>query len=176
MTLFVQSGRAGALVPEIRRILRDVDPRLAPTEIGVMPDLMRAHNALLDGITRALGTAGLMAIGMAAAGLFGIVSYGAAQRTHEFGVRLALGARSADIGRSLARESLIVVVVGAVAGLVLAAPATWLASQGLASARAADPSLVVLALAVLLLVSLAATVRPLRRVARIDPVAALRSD
>jgi hypothetical protein len=176
LSLFIRSPRAGELAPSIGALLRDVDSRLGPTELGTMPELVRRHYRLLYGLSDWLSLASIVAFGMAALGLFGIVAYGAALRTHEFGVRLALGARASDIGRTLVRESLVVVTAGAVIGLALAAPVTWLMGQGLTSARIADPVLVVIALAALATVSLAATVRPLQHVSRISVVGSLRAE
>jgi predicted permease len=176
LTVFVRSPRAAELAPAVRALLRDVDPRLGPAELGTMPELVRRHYRLLLGLSDWLTLASVAAFAMAALGLFGIVAYGATLRTHEFGVRLALGARASDIGRTLVRESAAVVTAGAVIGLALAAPITWLMSQGLTSARMTDPLLIALALAALAAVSLGATVRPLQHVSRISVVGSLRAE
>jgi predicted lysophospholipase L1 biosynthesis ABC-type transport system permease subunit len=176
VTLFIRSSRAGELAQPIRAVLRDLDPRLAPTEIGTLADLLPTHHRVLYGVSNSLAAASLMALGLAAVGLFGVIAYGAAQRTHEFGVRLAFGARPRDIARVLLRESVVVVVVGAIVGVVLASPAVWFLSQGLTTVRVADPLLVMGMFVILLGVSLAAAVRPMRYAVRVDPVTALRAE
>jgi putative ABC transport system permease protein len=176
VTLFIRSRQAGELAPAIRRMLRNIDPRLAPAEIGTMAELMPLHHRVLHGLATALSAASLIAFGLAAVGLFGVIAYGAAQRRHEFGVRLALGARPSDIARVLLAESVIVVLAGAVVGIALASPTVWILSQGLTTVRLADPVLAGVTLATLLAVSVSAAARPIYRTTRIDPVTALRSE
>jgi predicted permease len=176
LTLFVRTDRVAEMAPLIRKLLRDVDPRLGPSEIGTMPELMRGHYRVLYGVAAWLSVASAVALAMAAMGLFGIIAYGAALRTREFGVRLALGAQPAALGWSLVRESSVVVIMGAMAGIGLAAPVTWLLSQGLASTRLADPVVGLLSLALLVLVTLMATMRPIARVCRLDPASVLRAE
>lgn len=93
----------------------------------------------------------------------------------QFGIRLALGGRPADLRRALVAESLAVVGIGATAGLLIAGgPMLWLMSQGLKTISLADPWLWVTVISLLLLVSLGALARPLRYVSRLNPVTALR--
>ena len=176
LTIYVRTSRADELVPVIQGFLRDVDPRLAAQEMGTVAALTGEHYEVLYGVTSGLTIASAVALGLAAIGLFGVLSYGAAERTHEFGVRLALGARPSDLARIVFRESATVVMAGATIGAVLAAPVSWLVSQGLTTGRLVDPVLVAVAVSVLGIISLAAATGPIRRVSRITPVGALRAD
>jgi putative ABC transport system permease protein len=173
--MFARTDRAGDVAPIIRSILREVDPRLAPAEIGTVADIARTYYRGPLAIANGLSVAGAIAIALAAIGLFGILSYGAAQRTHEFGIRLALGGRPSDLRRALISESFAVVAIGAAAGLVIAGgPMLWLMSQGLNTISLADPRVWATVISLLLLVSVGAVARPLRFVSRLSPMTALR--
>jgi predicted permease len=173
--MFIRTHQPDATAPLIRRALREIDPRLAPTEIGTVADLARVYYRDLLAVTNALLVAGTIAISLAAIGLFGVLSYGAAERTREFGIRLALGGRPADIRRAIVGESLLVVGLGASAGILMAGgPIVWLMSQGLRTLSLSDPWLWLTVTAVLLLVTLGALARPLRSVSRLNPLIALR--
>lgn len=108
--------------------------------------------------------------------MYGLLHYAVAQRTHEIGVRIALGAASRDIRNLVLREGLTLALTGAVAGL---AGAYWLAraiGSLLYGVSAADPASFLGAVAALVLVALIAVAIPARRAARVDPVAALRNE
>jgi hypothetical protein len=174
-TMFLRTPRATETAPLLRAAMREVDPRLAPTEIGTVADLARVYYRGPLAVANGLAVSSAIAICLATIGLFGILSYGAAERTREFGIRLALGGRPADLRRSLVGESFLVVGIGAAAGLLIAgAPLLWLTSQGLKTISLAAPWLWLTVVALLLLVTFAALVRPLWTVSRLNPVTALR--
>jgi putative ABC transport system permease protein len=126
--------------------------------------------------TLLLGAFALVALLLAAVGIFGVVSYAVGQRTRELGIRMAIGARGADVVRLVLRGELAPVAVG----LALGAVGAWAGTRVLASllygVSAQDPLAFAGALGVLAGAALLASWLPARRATRIDPVLALRSE
>jgi predicted permease len=123
-----------------------------------------------------LGQFSLAALVLAALGIFGLMTYAVAQRTHEVGIRIALGAGDRDVVRELLRESLVVIAGGTVLGLLGAFAATRLLRSLLFEVRPTDPATYAGAIAILAAVALLAAYIPARRAAGIDPVEALRAE
>ena len=121
----------------------------------------------------AMGTLGLV---LAVVGLYGVVSYGAAQRTREIGIRLALGADPADVRRLVLREGTGMVSAGLVAGLVLSALVTLTLTRFLVIVNLADPVPVFLVTVALAVVTFVACDLPARRAMRVPPMSALRHE
>jgi putative ABC transport system permease protein len=122
----------------------------------------------------ALGLFALVALVMAAVGVYGVMAYSAAQRTREIGVRMALGATPRQVLQAIARDGLVVVVAGLVAGLVMA---MWLARSltGLLhEVTPADPVSLVFVAFLLSAIGLVAVLIPARRATRVSALAALR--
>jgi putative ABC transport system permease protein len=119
---------------------------------------------------------GALAVLVAAVGIYSTVSYSVSQRTHEFGVRVALGARLVDIVRSVLGEGLRTVVVGAVIGVALTLAAGRLVASLLYGIEPTDPIVIALVVLALIGVTTAATLLPARRAARVDPLTALRTE
>jgi putative ABC transport system permease protein len=119
---------------------------------------------------------GLMAIVLAAVGVYGVLSYEVRQRRGELAVRSAVGASPADIFRSVVRRSLIVGAAGAVTGLVVATSVTHTLRSLLFEVQPVDPAVFLTGAAVLLGVVLIAAYFPARRAAATDPAAALRTE
>ena len=117
-----------------------------------------------------------MAMLLASLGLYGVIAYGVSQRTHELGVRMALGARALDVVMLLLAESAQVVAAGVGAGLVLAAAFARLLSRLLYGVGSTDGLVFLSAAVVLVLVAFAAATVPARRAGRVDPVLALRGE
>jgi len=117
---------------------------------------------------------GAVALALAMVGLYGVRAYTVSRRTREIGIRMALGASTADTLRMILREGLLVTLVGAGAGLALALGLGRVLSSFLYKVNGADP--IVLAAAALLLtaISLLACYVPARKAARVDPMVALR--
>jgi predicted permease len=120
------------------------------------------------------GLFGLLALLLACVGLYGLVSYGVASRTHEIGIRLALGAQPRDVRLMILRESLLLVAVGVAVGLPAALAATRLVSAFLYGLSPADPVSISLAVLSLIIAALAAGYVPALRATKISPLAALR--
>ena len=121
----------------------------------------------------ALGAIGLL---LAWVGIYGVISYFVAQRTPEFGVRMALGATTRDIVRLTVRQSLTPVVLGLLAGILAAAAASRVLGSALHGVGPRDPGTFAAVVAVLAAAAALASYLPARRAARVDPMTALRNE
>lgn len=120
------------------------------------------------------GFFGLLALALACVGLYGIVSFGVASRTHEIGIRMALGAQRRDVLLMILRESLLLVLIGVAVGLPFALTAPRLVSALLFGLTPADPVSISLAVLSLLTAAVTAGYIPARRATKVDPMIALR--
>jgi len=122
-----------------------------------------------------LGSFGVVALLLAAVGLYGVVAFAVAQRTREIGIRVALGAQSSEVLRLMLRQGMTLAGIGLLVGLPLAIGAGKLVSGFLLGSGAADPLVFIVAAVTLGLVTLVASYVPARRASRVDPIVALRS-
>jgi predicted permease len=167
-----------ALPPEsvaagMRGILRDVD-KSRPIAIASMDSLIAATTAESRFQTRLLTTFALIALALTIVGTYGVLAYSVAQRTQEIGVRMALGARSADVLQMLLKKALVLISAGIVLGGAGAFTLTRVLTGFLFEVKPSDlPTLAAVAL-ILALATLAACYVPARRAMRVDPIVALR--
>jgi len=170
------SGDPRALAAAVSQAVQDVDPQVTVAPARPLADLV----GLSTLPSRVAGTAllafGAVGLGLAALGLSGVVAQSVAQRTREFGVRVAIGARRGQIVRLALDEGLRLVAVGLVLGLGLGLALARVASSLLFGLSTADPVTFVGAPALLLCVAAGAAWIPARRAARVDPVACLRNE
>lgn len=152
-----------SLAPELAANTRDLERELAS---------LTAERRLLTGL---LGTFAILALSLAATGIFGLFSYAVAQRTQEFGVRSALGADRGRIARLVLGDALRLVVAGGIAGSIAAFWLTRLLRSQLADVTNTDPLTYAAALLVIASAALIAAAVPGLRAARVDPKTALRS-
>jgi ABC-type antimicrobial peptide transport system permease subunit len=118
----------------------------------------------------------VLALVLASTGLFGVVSYAVAQRTAEFGTRMALGARAVDVVRLVARESAVMLAIGLAIGLAGGIGVASTMSSVLFGLSPADPLTLGAVVALLSIVTITATAIPAWKASRIDPVIALRAE
>jgi putative ABC transport system permease protein len=162
------------LVGAVRGVLRQVSPDAPVFAIRTMNDVISTSvaqdrfNMILMSIFAAV------ALALAAIGLYGVVSYSLAQRTHEIGLRMALGARQRDVLGLVVRQGMAIASIGLPIGIVLALLSSRLISSWLYGVSPTDPPTFTVVSVLLMVVSLAACYIPARRAAKVDPMVALR--
>jgi putative ABC transport system permease protein len=177
LTFVVRTARtASDLAPSLRAIAHEISPVVALRDIRSMEDAAAASIADPRFETRMLAIFAALALLLAAVGTYGVLAYDVAARTHELGVRVALGAVSGDVVRVVVGRTLALVVPGLLIGLIGALAVTRVLKKSLFEVTPTDPATLVAVSGVLLLVALIACVTPTRRAVRIDPMAALRSE
>jgi ABC-type antimicrobial peptide transport system permease subunit len=174
-TIVVRSiGDSRALLDEIQREVTMVDPLMAATDGQTIEQYMALPLFPARTVGWLLGVSGLLAVVMTAIGLFGVIAYMASQRTHEIGVRMALGARQSDVMKLVMRQGLRVTIVGLSIGIVAAFAASRLLSPVLYGIDANDPVTMAAVAISLTVIALTACYLPARKAMNIDPSVALR--
>jgi predicted permease len=170
------SGDASIAVASVRTALQSAEPGLVLDNVGTMA-LQIDRNILRERLVTYLAAAfGALALLLGCIGLYGVLSYSVARRTQEFGVRLALGARPFDLTRDVLGDASRVVVAGAAIGLLAALWVSGLLDALLFEVSAFDPIVAIASAALLTAAALAASYLPARRAARVNPIAALKTD
>ena len=169
-------GDPTRLEQAIRGVIRTVDPMQPVQSIMSMQSVIATSLAEPLFQTRLLVLFAVLAVLLAAVGLYGVLAYAVTERTQEIGVRVALGATPDSVAWLVVRRTLTVVVPGIVAGLLISLSVTRLMSKLLYDVSATDPWIFSLVVVVLGVVAIVASVMPARRASRIDPMAALRMD
>ncbi|HKO96748.1 MAG TPA: ABC transporter permease [Pyrinomonadaceae bacterium] len=163
-----------SLVPEIRRIVAGVDQSTPVSEAKTM------DNIVSEAVTQPrfnlflLGLFGCIALLLSAAGIYGVTAYAVTQRTHEFGIRMALGAQVGDVLTMILGQGMRLIGVGVVIGLVASFALMRLLKSLLFGVGANDPLTFVAITLLLILVALLACYIPARRATKVDPLTALR--
>jgi predicted permease len=169
------TGEPSALVQLVRRAIVETDRSVAIDDLEPVTDLIRTSIRDERLVARLATGLGALALLLAAIGLFGVTSYSIARRTSEIGVRIALGARRADIARLVMRDGLRPVAAGVMIGVPLAMGAVRILEHHL-NDISSDPGSLALAVAVLFTTAVAAVFLPARRAMGIDPIGALREE
>jgi predicted permease len=165
-----------SLMASVRAEVARLDPRLAVADLRLLTEDLRDAVAPQRFQLTVVGAFALLGLLLAAVGIYGILSHFVGQQTREIGVRMALGARAADVLRGVAGEGLRLAALGALLGLALSLAAARLLRGLLFGVGAYDPPAFVAAPLVLGLVALVACGIPAWRAVRVDPVVALRQD
>jgi predicted permease len=168
------SGDDRLLLDEIRREVPIVDPLMAATDVQTIEQHMALPLFPARTVGWLLGTSGMLAVVMTAIGLFGVIAYMVSQRTHEIGVRMALGARRRDILKLVLGQGVRLILVGLAIGLCAAFGATRLLSPLLYGIGANDPVTMFIVAMGLTAVALLACYLPARRAMQVEPSDALR--
>jgi len=165
-----------ALVPDVRATLGQLDPSLAASRILPLEVLVDDALARDRFVTILLALFAATAVLLAAIGIYGVVSYGVNRRMREMGIRTALGAERADLGRMVIGGGLRLAVAGIVVGVVGAWIATRVLGSLLYGVQATDPVTFTATAFLIAGVALLASWLPTRRLGRVDPVSVLRSE
>jgi ABC-type antimicrobial peptide transport system permease subunit len=178
MTLLVETDGAGAaatVVDGLRRVLADLDPELPLTGVNTVGAYVDESVAAETLLTRTLSGFAAVTLIVSVIGLYGVVAYSVALRTREFGIRIALGARSVRVLGLVVLEGAVLGVVGAAIGLLGAvAGSRWLAST-LYEVAPTDPWTLGPVAVAMLAVAIGATIVPAVRATRVQPTEALRA-
>jgi putative ABC transport system permease protein len=177
VTFFVEAiGPPRDIVARVRRELASADPSYVTLAIQTMAEHMHAARSQETLTTTIAGGLGVLGLVLSAAGLFGVTLFAVGRRTREFGVRVALGATASALGRQVVRESSVLVGGGLALGAGLAYAGYRVIREQLYGVSAWDAGILAVAAAIVVAVSLAATLQPALRAARVDPVVALRNE
>ena len=176
VTFAVRSPRAGSedLMKEIRKAVWSVNSNLPLAEVRTLEYYYSKSMARTSFALVLLASASGMALVMGIVGLYGVVAYSVSQSTHEFGIRMALGAQTRDLLRLVLTRGMVLALVGVAIGSAGAAAATRFLSTLLYGVKQNDPITFAIVAMLVMLIALCASYIPARRAARVDPMAALR--
>jgi ABC-type antimicrobial peptide transport system permease subunit len=176
-TLFVQTtGDPLSALPAIRTALRNLEPAVVIQRVRTMADYASASIAITRLAMRLLAGFAIIALLLAAIGIYGVMAYSVRRRTREIGTRVALGADRGVIVRLIMREGGIITLAGVVLGLGAGLIAARSLAAVLYGVPATDPLSLVVAALVLAMTAMAACYVPARRAARIDPARTLTTE
>jgi len=170
------SSDPGALASALRGAVEQVDAELPLASMMTMPALIERQKGGDTFFVRVLGSFALLALILAAIGIYGLVAYSVGQRMHEIGIRIALGARNPDVLRMVLREGLKMTAIGAAVGLALALPLPRVFDSMFYGFHPREPRLYFIVPAAMLAVAILATYIPARRASTVDPMIALRNN
>jgi len=174
--LQVRTAAARAsMIPEVEHVIQQMAPELPVFDVKTMTEALDTLNGLLVFKIGALLAAalGILGLTLALVGVYGVISFAASQKTHEIGVRMALGAQRLDVLKMIFGQGLWIVGIGLAIGVVAALGASRLMGQFLA-VSATDPVTYITVCALLAFVALIACYVPARRAMEVDPMVALR--
>jgi putative ABC transport system permease protein len=180
MTLVVRAaGDPGNLTAAIRREVLSLDKEQPISNIRTLDQLVSTSIAQQQFSMLLFGIFAAAAMILAGIGIYGVLSYSVTQRTHEIGIRLALGAQTSDVLRLVVRQGLLLTIVGIAGGIAAALTLAKLLtsfSELLYEVKATDPLTFGLVALGLLLIAFAACYVPARRATKVDPMIALRGE
>jgi putative ABC transport system permease protein len=168
------AGEPTAIASAVRQSIESADPNQPVTEVRTMDDLIDASVVQRRLSMVLLGIFAAVATFLAVLGIYGVMAYSVAQRTHEIGVRMALGAEPGDVLRLMVRDGMRLAGMGLALGIVGSIATTRYLQTELFGVRATDPITLASVVLGLAAVAVAACYLPARRAARVDPLIALR--
>jgi predicted permease len=173
---WISADNAVRMTDAVRRTIADLDPELPALAVRTLEDYYVEDNETLRMIAQTAGGLGIVALLLAVSGLYSVIAFFVALRTSEFGIRLALGARSADIVRMVLGQALRLAGIGLAAGAVLGTPLLIALHANFPFTERFDPAVILPAALALALTALFAGWAPARRASSIQASEALRAD
>ncbi|HEV2829866.1 MAG TPA: ABC transporter permease [Pyrinomonadaceae bacterium] len=175
MTLVIRTqGDPAGIAPAARNVIRNIDPEQPIGEVSTMEGLLAKSVARSRFNATLLTVFSFVALVMAAVGIYGVMSYSVQQRTHEIGLRMALGAQQTDVLRLVIKQGVMLGLIGVGAGLMASFALTRLVASLLFEVPATDPRTFAVVASGLFVITLIACYLPARRATKVDPLVALR--
>ncbi len=175
LTLVIRTrGDAAAVASAARKVIRTLDPEQPVADVRTMESLIGTSVARARFNTLLLTIFAVVALLLAGVGIYGVMAYSVAQRTHEIGVRMALGARKSDVLRLVVRRGMMLALAGVALGVAASFCLTWLIKSMLFNVSTIDPLTFIGIPMLLVFVALLACLIPARRASKVDPMVALR--
>jgi predicted permease len=175
-TLAVRTRNSAAALADLRRLIREIDPAQPIANVRLLEEVISSSLSERRLILGLLGAFSMVALLLAAIGLYGVISYAVTQRTREFGIRVALGATRRDVLRLVLGHGIKLVAIGLTIGLVGALSLSHLLVRLLYEISPTDPVTLALVSVILVAVACLASWLPARRAANIHPMNALRAE
>ena len=169
-------GSMEGLEPQVRRALSDVDPNLTLLSVQSLQEQVDANFDQRRALADMTGLFGILALILAAVGLYGVTAYTVERRTSEIGVRMAMGANRLNVIRLILRGAFLQVLIGLLIGIPLSIGCARLMAAQLYHVKSWDPAVLAGSICALSFCALCASVIPARRAASINPVQALRTE
>jgi predicted permease len=169
------SSGSNGLASALRKAVAQADAELPLDRVMSMSAVIERQKGGNPFFVRVLGSFALLALILAAIGIYGLVAYSVGQRTHEIGIRMALGARSPDVLRMVLWEGAKMTAIGGAIGLIMALPLPKIFDALFYGLHLSDPRLYVIVPVAIFAVAILATYIPARRATQVDPMVALRS-
>jgi putative ABC transport system permease protein len=177
MAILVRTtGRPSALVEPLREVVRDLDPAVPIIGLSTMDEILSRSVARPRFMTVLFGIFAVLALALGAIGVYGVMAYAVAQRRHEIGIRIALGARGDTVTRMVLKEGAWLALSGVATGLLVALATSRLLGGFLFDVSATDPWTLASVALIMLGVGLVASYLPARSASRYDPISALRTE
>jgi len=176
MAVMIRASDPEALKAATRAEVRSVDSDVAIHDLRTMEEAFDDELSSTRIVTGMFAAFAVLALVLAASGLYGVIAYSVSQRVQEIGIRMALGALTTDIRRLIVRQTLPLVAVGCMLGLIGGALLARTTSSLLYDVSASDPSTYAAVALILSIVAICAVYVPIRRATRIDPLVALRAE
>lgn len=164
-----------AMIATVGAEVQKLDPMLPVYEAKTLKDHMKLALFPLHAAAVAVGSFALLAMILASIGIYGVMAYSVGQRTQEIGIRMALGARAADVWRMVLRQGLVITMVGMALGVAGAIAVSSVVANLLVGVSPTDPLTFVFITVLLVAVALSACFIPARRATKVDPVLAIRN-
>jgi predicted permease len=170
------AGDPAQMIAAVRKAILSVNENLPVEGARPLVESVDRTNAQPRMVARLCSIFGLMALLLAATGLYGVLSYSVARRTNEIGIRMALGAGRGRVVQMILRETGVMIAIGVAAGVAFTAAGVQMVKSRLYGLGALDPAAVIAAVAILGVVALAAGYIPAARAAKVNPTQALRHE